>query len=180
MHFLFNRYSPTYFIVFSAIFIALNIIFTHIFSIQATFIRIGFGFLPTALFSMLFGPLAGGLVAAIADILGCLLFSPGLYFPGFTLSAFWAGAIYGYFLHDTRITMQKVAVANILIILFVDLVLNTFWLSILFGQAGTVFIGMRLIKCAVLLPLQIAIVYSVASSLAKYGFMDIVKRNQRR
>ena len=73
-------------IVLSGIFIALIIIFTHVLAIQTLFLRISFGFLPLAVYASICGPLYGAFIGALADILGCLIFSPGFYFPGFTIS----------------------------------------------------------------------------------------------
>lgn len=155
-------------LVISAIFISLNVIFTHVLAIQTPFIRVSFSFLPIALFSILFGPLLGGTVAAIADILGCLFFSPGLFFPGFTLSSFTTGMIYGYFLHNKKITLINISVASIVVLLLVDLTLNTLWLSILYHKAAELFVLGRLIKCSISLPMQIAMIYVICKPLLRY------------
>lgn len=155
-------------LIVSAIFIALCIIFTNILAIQTPFIRISFGFLPLAVFSMLFGPLKGGMVGAISDIIGCLFFSPGLYFPGFTISSFLSGVIYGYFLYNEEITLARITMASIVIILFIDLTLNTLWLSILYHKAAQLFLLGRLIKCLIMLPIQISIIYAVYKPLLRY------------
>ncbi|MBP2636968.1 MAG: folate transporter [Firmicutes bacterium] len=173
MHLLKSRhpYQPvinTNTLIVSAIFVALIIIFTHVIAIQTPFVRVSFSFLPIALFAMLYGPLPGGTVAAIADILGCLLFSPGLYFPGFTLSAFITGMIYGYFLHNKKITLLNLSLASIVILLLVDLALNTVWLSLLYHKAASAFLFGRLIKCLVLLPVQIAAIYAICKPLLRY------------
>jgi len=170
MTFFTNRIFPrplfnTKSLVTAAIFIALNIIFTYIFAIQTPFIRVSFTFLPIAIFSMLFGPLRGGLVAAIADILGCFIFSPALFFPGFTLSAFMSGMIYGYFFYNKKITLSKIIIVNLIIFLFIVLTLNTLWFSILYHNAAQLFFLGRFLKCLILLPLQIAMIYAVYKPL---------------
>lgn len=173
MHFFTKRhpaqpYLTTTTLVISAIFISLNVIFTHVFAIQTPFIRISLSFLPITMFSMLFGPLPGGIVAALADVLGCLFFSPGLFFPGFTLSSFAAGMIYGYFLHNKKVTMRRIALASLVVFLVIDLGLNTLWLSILYNKAAQAFLLGRFIKGASLLPLQIAAIYTICKPLLRY------------
>jgi len=173
MHLLKSRHScqpviNTNTLIVSAIFIALTIIFTHVIAIQTPFIRVSLSFLPIALFAMLYGPLLGGVIAAIADMLGCLLFSPGLYFPGFTLSAFITGMIYAYFLHNKKTTLLNVSLASIVILLLVDLALNTLWLSILYHKAAEAFLVGRLVKCLVLLPIQVAAIYAICKPLLRY------------
>ena len=57
--------------VFSAVLIAMSIVFTRFFSINiGTSIRIGFGRFPIMLASIYYGPIFGLFVGAIADFLG--------------------------------------------------------------------------------------------------------------
>ncbi|WP_110955619.1 folate family ECF transporter S component [Anaerosinus massiliensis] len=157
-------------IVFSAIFISLTIIFTHILAIQTPFVRVSFAFLPIALFSAMFGPTKGGFMAAIADLLGCFIFFPGLYFPGFTFSAFMTGMLYGYFFHQKKITLKKVILVHLLLFLTIDLFLNTIWLCILYKKAAYAFFMSRFIKGSILLPIQISTFYTLYKALQPYKF----------
>jgi len=160
--------SKTKTVVFSGVFIALTVILTHIFAIQTPFLRISFGFLPIAVFAMLFGPWKTGLMAAIADILGGMIFSPGLFFPGFTVSAFLSGLIYGYFFYKKEITIKILFIASTLILLFIDLGLNTIWLSMLYNKAAEALIVSRAIKSLLMLPLHIFLLYMVHKPLLLY------------
>lgn len=161
-------------IVFTAIFISLTVIFTHVFAIQTPFIRISFGFLPVALFAMLFGPIKGACMAALADLLGCLIFSPGLYFPGFTVSAFLSGLIYGYFFYNKKITLTKIIFVSSIIFILIDLFLNTLWLCALYQKAAQVFFLSRFIKGAILLPIQISIIYTVYKAVYHHKISDVI------
>lgn len=162
------RSFNTQFIVFSGVFTALTILFTHVFSIETVFVRISFGFLPIAVFAAIFGPLRGGIMAGVADLIGCLLFTPGLFFPGFTVSAFCSGVIYGYFFHTKKISMMRIASAIFLIIFIIDLGLNTLWLTLLYHKAASVFLASRILKCIVLFPVQVMLFYSVYKALCHY------------
>lgn len=172
MKFLTSIFSPYPFsintTVKAAIFIALNIIFTHIFAIQTPFIRISFGFLPVAIFAILFGPVRGAITAAIADILGCLIFSPGLFFPGFTVSAFLSGMIYGAFLYNKQFSIQRIVLASLAVFIFVDLFMNTFWLTLLYHKAAPTFLVTRLIKCSIMLPIQVMTIYVVYARIVRH------------
>lgn len=86
--------------VFIAILVAIEVVLTRFFAIETPIIRVGFGFVPIALSAIIFGPIIGGITAATADVLGMLLFPKGVYFPGFTLSAFLTGLTYGLFLYN--------------------------------------------------------------------------------
>ena len=91
-----------------AFLIALEIVLTRFCSINTPILRIGFGFLPVAMMGIMFGPLWAGIGYAVGDLLGMLIFPSGAYFPGFTLTAFLTGLVFGFFLHGKEITWKKV------------------------------------------------------------------------
>jgi ECF transporter S component (folate family) len=153
--------SKTRVIVILGLLISLDIILTRFLSIQTPILRIGFGFIPIALSGMLFGPIIGGVAAAVGDILGMLIFPHAPYFPGFTVSAFAGGCIYGLFLHKQSPSLIRTTIAVSLIVAVVDLGLNTALLSFLTGKAAMVLIPARLAKSLVMLPVQIFLIYSV-------------------
>jgi len=142
-------------IAFVGLLVSMEIIFTRFLSFQTPIIRIGFGFIPIAFSAILFGPVIGGLTAVIADIIGMMIFPKGAYFPGFTLSAFLTGAIYGLFLYRNPVTIVNIAKSVLLITIFVDLGLNTLWLSMITGNAAAALLIPRITKSAILLPVQI-------------------------
>ncbi|MBB5335466.1 folate family ECF transporter S component [Pectinatus brassicae] len=160
--------SSVSFIILSGIFMALTIIFTHIFAIQTPFMRFSFGFLPIAVYAINAGSFKTAIMAGLADILGCLLFEPGLYYPGFTISSIITGLIYGYFFSRKNITLPVMGGCFLLTFLLVDLFLNTFWLTQLYHKAATVFLYGRFIKGIVLLPIHIWLFYIIYKVIIKY------------
>ena len=74
---------PVRTIVYLGVLTALEIVLSRFLSISAWNLKIGFSSVPVALAGMLFGPLAGGIVGALGDLLGAVLFPIGPYFPGF-------------------------------------------------------------------------------------------------
>jgi ECF transporter S component (folate family) len=152
----------------AGVFVAFTILFTYVFSIQTPFVRISLGFLPTAVYASLAGPLRGCLAAVLADILGAVLFT-GMYFPGFTLSAALAGSIYGFFLYRKPISLKRICLPFLLVFVIVDLGCNTIWLTLLYHKAASVFFLSRLMKAIICLPGNIFLFYLVYRPL--YGFM---------
>lgn len=146
-------------LVFIAILVSIEVILTRFFAIQTPIIRIGFGFIPIALSAIFFGPVMGGITAALADILGMMIFPKGAYFPGFTLSAFLGGFIYGIFLYNRPKSFLNITLSVLIITFAIHLGLNTLWISILTGKAYTVLILPRIIKEALLLPIQVALIH---------------------
>lgn len=145
-------------IVYAALFIAMGVVITRFFSIQLPTLRIGFGFIPTMLAGLFFGPLLGGVIAAITDIIGATLFPVGSFFIGFTISAFLCGAIYGMFFHKNEVNYKSVIAAVLIKIGLVDVCLNTLWLKMMTGKAFMVLLPARLIKNIVFIPIE-AIVF---------------------
>lgn len=146
--------------IFMGLLISMEIVLTRFFSIQTPIVRIGFGFIPIVLASVMFGPVLGGITAAFSDILGMMLFPKGAYFPGFTLSAFLAGSIYGIVLYKKTRTILRIIIVVSIVVIFVDLGLNTYWLSIITGKGVVALIVPRFIKSVIMLPIQSILIYS--------------------
>ena len=134
--------------------VALEIILTRFCSIQTPIIRIGFGFLPVSIIAIMYGPLSAGVANAIADIIGVALFPTGAFFPGFTLTAFLAGIIYGLFLYNKPITWTRIIGAVLTIGILLNLVLDTYWLSILMGKGFIALLPARILKQFIMIPVQ--------------------------
>ena len=137
--------------------IASEVVLSRFLSINAWNIRIGFGFLPIALAGMLLGPLYAGIAAAAADVLGAVLFPTGPFFPGFTLTAFLTGAVFGIFLFKKR-SPFRVLCAVLINQLVLSLLLNSLWISILYGSPFLPLLGTRAVQTAILIPVQLIVI----------------------
>ena len=135
--------SNTKRLVVLAFLIALEIILTRFCSIQTPIVRIGFGFLPVAMMGILYGPLWAGIGYAAGDVLGMLIFPSAAYFPGFTLTAFLTGMIFGFFLKGKEITWKSVLPAR---------------LSILMGDGYLALLPARILKCVLMLPIHLILI----------------------
>ena len=127
-----KKMSRTHRLVVMAMLAAVQIVLSRFLSINLWNLKIGFAFVPIALAGMLLGPVGAGLTGVVADLIGATLFPSGAFFPGFTLTAFITAFGYGFFLH------KKQGMGNILgAVLFSEIVgtilLNTLWISILYG-----------------------------------------------
>lgn len=153
----------TMILVLSGLFVALSVVLTRITRpVELPFLRVSFGFIATSFASMLLGPFVSGIIAAVSDVAGYFMFPSGsAFFPGFTFSAFMTGALYGVFLYKKPKTLLRITLAVLCVSVFVDLGLNTIWLSILYDKAWTVFFISRLIKTAIMLPVQVIFIHLV-------------------
>lgn len=168
------RNSHTKKIVTVALLIAMDILLTRFLSIQATpAVRISFGFAAIAIVAMLYGPVYAGLGAAIADFVGVVLFSAYAPFPGFTLTAFLTGVVYGLFLRKSPLKMWRICAAALIVTVGLNFLLDTYWLSIIFeGRGFYAILPERIVRTAIMLPLQIVTLRFVTSE----RFAKILKR----
>lgn len=154
-------------IVYLSMFVAMEVILSRFLSINTPIVKFGFGFLPIAAASIMFGPISGGIAASMSDIIGSVLFPNGAYFPGLTLSAFLGGTIYGIMMHNKKPSFLRAAMAVSIITIFVNLGLNTYWLTLITGKAASVIIIPRIIKSGIMFPVQSILIYSLWSVLEK-------------
>ena len=130
-------------------FIALEIIFVrflHFMPIGT--LRFDFGFIPVVLCALLFGPVTTGMMAVIANVIGVNMFSPFPMNPGLTFSSFLSAVIYGYFLHNRKVSLARLAVACFIVSVFINLILDTFWLSLMLGEGYLGLLPGRIVRAA--------------------------------
>ena len=136
---------------------AMEIVLNRFFSINAWNIKIGFSFVPVVAAAILYGPLAAGTVGALGDFIGAILFPIGAYFPGFTLTAFLTGLVFGFFLHKRQkvfFTVAAVGINQFILSLF----LNTLWISALYGSPYMPLLGTRIFQTLLLFVVQVAVI----------------------
>lgn len=191
----FNTHSHTQKIVLIALLIAIEVLLTRILVIQippgAAIIRISFGFVCIAIIAMLYGPLFAGIAALIADLLG-VLFLPtgGAFFPGFAISALIIGIIYGLFLHKQSVSFPRVCAVAGIVTIGINFFIDTLWIAIiphwgyivsgdasfdgeLLGRIGDAYVALipvRVLRTAIMLPLQIVCIRFLTSERFKTFF----------
>lgn len=146
--------------------VACQIITGRFLTISTPFMKIGFTFLPIAISAILYGPVWAGIGAAIGDIITAMLLPYG-YFPGFTVSAFVTGAIYGFFLYRKSLNIWKITGCVLVINIAVSIFLQTYWIYLLTGQGYLVVLPMRIIQNAITTPIQIFGIRLIAYRVAK-------------
>jgi len=158
-------------IAYLAILVALEIVLNRFCSINTMGLKIGFSFVPIVIAATLFGPLSAGIVYAASDILGAVLFPIGPYHPGFSVCAALMGIIYGLFLYVPRreergffIRWKKIRLFPNVIVpalinnLLLGLVLNTYWVSMLYDSKSYAgWFVYRLSEYAVLIPVTVVL-----------------------
>ena len=131
------------------------------------YIRIGFSDLPGMAVSVLFGPAAGGIFWGMLDIIKYIVAPTGPFFPGFTVSAVINGILFGLILYRRPLSVQRIFAAQLLSKVVVSLCINTFWLSVLYGNAFLVMLPARALTNAVMLPIDTALTFVILRFVSK-------------
>ena len=148
--------------------LAMSIVISFVGSVRLTeTLKIGLGYLITALLGMLYGPFTAAIAAGAGDIIKYLLKPDGAYFFGFTLTAMLGGMVYGCFLYREKCTIFRAIASKSLITLLLNCCLNTFWISLLYGMPFLGALGPRVIKNVVALPFEIILLYIVLNGMSK-------------
>ena len=135
------------------ILVAMEIILAR-FSIHTWNLKIGFSFIPVVVAAIFYGPVTAGLVGAIGDIMGYILFPVGAYFPGFTLTAFVTGMIFGFFLRKSQ-SVLNVVLAVLCVQIFVSQFMTTYWISFLYGSPYWALFATRIYQTAAMIAAEI-------------------------
>lgn len=142
----------------AAMLAALSLVLNQFTIAVSQFLEIGFSFLAAGTCAFLYGPWLAGLMGIVTDVAGYFLRPNGGFFPGFTLNEFLLGFLYGCWLYKKPVSLWRTFCACLSAVLVINLVLTPLWLNIMYGNAFVIS-GMRLIKNAVKLPLDTALLY---------------------
>ena len=129
------------------------------------YVRIGFSNLPGEVVSVMFGPVVGGVFWGVLDLIKYFLAPNGPFFPGFTLTAIVSGVIYGLVLYKKPVSVQRVFLATLGVKVFSNLILNTIWVVVLYGEVLSVILPARIISNLVMLPIDTAITFILLKAI---------------
>lgn len=160
--------AKTRVICISAILAALFIVLYSLKLQLAPELRITFTFIPLALAGWLLGPVPAMLVGLVGDLVGCILFPAGPYFPGFTLTQILTGLIFGLFLYrkNAKKIFLPVLFSKLIINAALNVGLNAIWLSVLYKKAWTVYVISHSIKNALALPIEVILLLLIIKVLS--------------
>ena len=149
-------------IILAAMLLALLIILSRFISIETQFLVISFSFVPIMMSAIWLGPKYSTLIAVLGDFIGAILFPFGTYFPGFTISAGISGFIYGICLYQkenqefsNKSILLRLCLSSVLVLGIVNILITSYWLHMLYGNAYLVIISTRVLTQVIMLPVQI-------------------------
>ena len=128
--------------------------------------EIGFAYLALAVCGMLYGPVVSGIAGAVGDTLGFIVSPNGSFFPGFTLSAFIMGFIYGLILYKRPVSLRRVFFVQLIVMVVCSLILTPMWLNMMYG---TSLIALpRIIRNVILYPVNTALIYFISKAVRDF------------
>ena len=138
-----------------AMFAAVAVALSYLTSIQiGNYVKVGFSGIPNRLVDYLFGPVVGG----------C-----------FGFDAVLASLIYGSFFYKRPFTLPRILAAKLIVVLVCNVFFNTLWVSILYGKAFMVLLPARLIKNAIMWPIDSFILFSIGRILEASGVFRTIR-----
>lgn len=142
---------------------ALQVIIGNMLSIQLYTHKIVFTFIIVALTARMFTPWATAISSALAGFLGMILFPKFGFFPGFFLTYFCVGLVFGFCLQN-KVTFWRIVVACLLTFFGFYYLMNSAWLHMMYGISYKVLLTTRLpqeIVMFILAVLTLSIMFKV-------------------
>ncbi len=151
-----------------ALLTALEIVISRFLSISTESLKIGFSFLVVAFAAREYGVAGGAVVGGLGDLVGALAFPIGAYFPGFTLTSALCGAVYGLVLKTY--SFKRIILTLIINNFLLGGVLNTLWISILYGSPFATLLPIRLLQAAVMTAVGVPALYFMNRYMPRLKF----------
>ncbi len=163
-----SRLKETKVLTFCGMMGALAVVLGYVATIKVgQYIRIGFSGLPNQVVDYLFGPWIGAIFGGAMDVIKWFASGDGNFFPGFTITAMLGAVIYGFFLYKKPVKIVNVVFSQLVVKIVCNIVLNTLWLNMLYGQAIAAILPGRLLSNAVMLPIDSFIMYAMLKVVNK-------------
>lgn len=151
-----------------AVLLAMEVVLSRFFSIATPVTKFSFAFVPLAVCGALFGPVYGGIMGALADLLGATLFPIGPYFPGYTLNNALHGVALGMALKEGRRKWWQLAMALVFNHVVVGIFLSALWGHMLTGNPYWAVVAHRVVQAVVMAPVQFIIIGLMQRPVERY------------
>lgn len=161
-------------LVITSLLIAIGIVLGQ-FSIQLTEnVKIGISFIATQMTANLFGPVVGGIMGGVTDILKFIIKPTGTFLIGYTVSAILGPMIYGVMLYKKPISFGRILLSKTVVAILINLLLGSFWSYHYFGVAFWASIPAKLIQQVIQVPLQSILYYLVMKALKEAKVFQLI------
>lgn len=163
-------------VTYAAMFTAMAIALGYLTTIQfGDIIKIGFSFLAKDFGAYMLGPVVGGIINGLVDLITFVIKPTGPFFPGFTFNAILTGIIMGSILYNRPVKLSRVLAARIVNSVVVNLFFNTLWIAMLYGNSFFVMLPARALKQVIMLPIETIMLYSVMKAAEAAGLLKLFR-----
>lgn len=149
------------FMAICAMFIALKVVLSYIRIPVGENLNIFFTFVATAVEASILGPTMATVSGFITDIVGYMIHPTGPFFPGYTLNTMLGSLIYALFLYERKITVVRLFGAKFIVNYFVNVLLGSYYSSILYSKGYIFYLTKSLVKNTILLPIEVILLVAV-------------------
>ncbi|MEE1330625.1 MAG: folate family ECF transporter S component [Acutalibacteraceae bacterium] len=157
----------------AAVLVALKVVLDRFLSYNVWNQRFGFSFIAVAFAGAMLGAPWAMAVGGLGDIVGALLFPTGPYFPGFTLTAVLTALCTALFIRKNA-SLLRVTLSVLINQFFGSVILNSVWISILYGKGFVALIPSRILQSGIMTVLQITLIYLL------FGEKSVIRRRLSR
>ena len=88
------------------------------------------------------------------------------------------GILYGLILYKKPLTVWRIVAAKVVVAILVNTCLNTYWLTVMYGNSFVALLPARLLKQLVMVPVEAVLFYLVAKTLARAKVFALMNRNK--
>ena len=117
------------------------------------------------------------LLIHLSDVLAYIVKPTGPFFPGFTINSILSGVIYGLTLKpdtDGNVSIKRIVISKLICTVLINMVLNTLWLSMLYGNAFKVLFFSRLPKEIIMFPVNTLLLIAVMKPMKKFFYQGVL------
>ena len=130
-------------------------------------LKLTFSYLVLGILGYRFGAVTGFFAGFACDLIAYVVRPAGPLHLGFTLSTMLTVLIFALFLYRRKLSLWRIILSRTIINLIINIALNTFWLSNLYGKAYIVLLFERVVKNIALLPIEVALLWFVLKAFDK-------------
>lgn len=122
-------------------------------------VKLSFMFLPISLIGSTLPPIISIPAGVLGDFVNWYCNPIGAYFPGYGLSSVISVVIYSAFMYKKDLKVWRVAAARGLVLIFIDLLLNMYWGTIVTGKGISIIFIPRILKSLIEYPIDVYLIY---------------------
>ena len=137
-------------------------------------IKITLTFIPVVIAARLYGPAGAGIVAGLADIIGCIVNPHGMIYPPITMTEVMVGIVLGLFLYKKWNMIRIIAAVGINQLIF-STFLTPLWLFFLYGANYQTLLVVRIPQILIMITIQIILIPVILKTMDKINIKNLVR-----